>query len=259
MRFQRRTLEPTLALRLAADTAYCEAAKAGDKKAMDAMITRHTPFAVRIASRYRWCGLEWDDIVQCALLGLVAAVKRFDGSHAFTTYAQSWVKAKIIRCLAETGREIRLPANVYAYAQAARMRLRDGKKLTPSHQEGLSALEATETASETKIVFTGSQPREIIHLLPDPNPLPDAALDQRDAERRLSEVLITLSPKERVVITERYGIGVESPRTLQQIGDDMGVSRERVRQIEAIAWRKMQIIANRLNGGKIFKPLSKTL
>ena len=246
---KRPPLESTLEARKVADLRYCEAVRAGDKKAEAIMVYRHYPLVKANAKRYEHLGLEYDDLVQCGLMGILSAYKRYDGKNAFSTYALFWIKAKIIREVTETGRMVRLPVNICNDASRARKKLRTGKvNLTKNETEALRSFDDTNVKSfHAASDFDGDTQNRKGGLedVPDTNPLPDAILNSRHGSHTIAQAMLTLTDKEAEVIRARFGLVSGVVETLREVGDKMDISRERVRQIEASAIRKMQQITKR--------------
>lgn len=239
--------EKTQAGRKVVATELCKAAQGGDRQAMARMIELYYPLAIKNAKRYLGSSLDIYDLVQYALIGVHEAVKRYDGSHQFTTYVHHWIKARCIRGINEEGRMIRLPSNILQAASKARVKAKKGQELNDRETEALRSLEVTDIS---RMVMAredddknGKQKFHRLDFMADPSPLPDTALDVADAKRQLAQFLTHLNPREAEVIRWRHGLDGSEGYTLAEIARMTGVSRERVRQIEGQAMGKMRKLA----------------
>ena len=221
-----------------ADLAYCRASQAGDRAACNVMVQRHYPFVLKVAPRFIGQGVDLGDIIQAGLQGVPEAVSRFDGRGAFSTYLVWWVTAKIRDEIRRTGRAIRAPHN--AMDKVAKIKKIPAEERTVKEAEELRAWDVTEMLPNDN-----ESDRSIFEALKDQGDAPDESV--LVAERGISVAyhLAALNPKERQVITLRYGLGGGEGWTLAEIAEHTGVSRERIRQIEWQAMAKMQKLAQK--------------
>ena len=202
---------------------------AGDAEAEQRMIEANLPLVFAIARRYRNRGLPLPDLIAEGSLGLLRAVRKFrpDKGTRFSTYATWWIRQAVVRALANQARIIRLPAHVELLLgryRKERERLTRELGRPPSLDEVARALEIpTEQLAE-------------LEEIPPPGPLGTLLRDGED----VMELLDDLRERERAVIRLRFGLSGEAPLTLEAVGQRLGFSRERVRQIEATSLKKLR-------------------
>lgn len=238
------------------EIALAQRGAAGDAEAERRMVEANLRLVVKTARRYVNRGLSLPDLIEEGNLGLLRAVRkyRWDRGTRFSTYAIWWIRQFIVRAIANQARLIRLPVHVEAlYAKYRREKERLTEKLERAptlaelakalkvpveHLEGLEEVAATPLSLETPV---GEGRGVLQDITPDrEQPGSDAVASLLRRQADLREILDTLPANERTVITLRFGLGDDAPMTLESIGQRLGVTRERVRQIEGAALRKLR-------------------
>jgi RNA polymerase primary sigma factor len=208
-----------------------------------------------VARRYREHGIDLEDLVQEGNLGLLRAIERFEPERGlrFSTYAIWWIKQAIQRALDDRARLIRLPTNAAAEAaklwrMADRMAMEEGRDpdLTRAAEEaGLDPGRAVELARATlrpvslqAIVSEGDA--ELGELIAGDLEGPDEAIERAAVDDIVREALGDLPDRQRHVLELRFGVADGQPRTLAEVGDELGISRERARQLEANGLRRLR-------------------
>ena len=230
-----------------------------DDEAIKRLVEANLRFVVSYAKRYRSLGVSFLDLIHEGNLGLLEAARRFDPSRSvkFITYAVWWIRQAIMHALSDQRRAFALPTKLSAVASRYGQEVAD---LTarldhvPSAEEIAADLDISASEAEALQYVAGSDvslsdpvgqgeddSRELGETLPQHSvPPAEDALLHAALLAQVRTALAELSPKEQAVMRLRFGFGEEEPRTLQEIGDRLGLSRERVRQIEARAKEKLR-------------------
>lgn len=226
------------------------------ERAKDELVRYNLRLVVDIAKHYNGRGLSLLDLVQEGNIGLMKATERFQyrKGFKFSTYATWWIRQGITRALADQSRTIRLPVHL---TEASNRILRTSRRLVqqlgrePKLDELSAALRLRpEKIQETMQPFqepvsldnpVGDGDTQLGDLIADSQALPpDAHINRIEQTRELDRILSVLTPREQLVIRMRFGIGQDEPFTLEQVGERLSVTRERIRQIEAKALKKLK-------------------
>lgn len=222
----------------------------GDQQALERLVSANLRFVVSVAKKYQNLGLPLNDIINEGNLGLVKAAQRFDETRGFKfiSYAVWWIRQSIIQAIAENSRLVRLPLNKVGSLtkiNKAFSALEQEYEREPTAEELAQSLDIGEDEVKTTLSvasrhvsmdapFEEGESNSLIDVLENPDAeSADAEMEYRyslsvETERSLA----TLTEREREVIKLFYGIGVENPMTLSDIGETLGLTRERVRQIK---------------------------
>ncbi len=230
----------------------------GDEEAFDMLVTSNLRLVVSVAKRYVGFGMQFMDLIQEGNIGLMRAVRKFDYTKGFklSTYATWWIRQAITRAIADQSRNIRIPVHVNEALHKINKVKREliqqiGRDPTPQEIadqiEGMTAEKvveyqrmASDTVSlETPIGEEGDT--NLGDLIRDEHGMtPNTYADQNLLREQIQMLLGTLTEREAIVITKRFGLDGNQPMTLEEVGLEMNVTRERIRQIEKKALMKLQ-------------------
>jgi len=226
------------------------------KRALDKLIKGNLRFVVSVAKQYQNQGLTLGDLINEGNLGLIKAAKRFDETRGFKfiSYAVWWIRQSILQALAEQSRIVRLPLNRVgtlnkiskAYSQLEQEYERD-----PNTKElaNLLDMDSQDVADTLKIAgrhvsvdapFAQGDDNRLLDVLQNDGHMPDHTLTRDSLTLEVERSLSVLAPREADVIRSYFGIGMENPLTLEEIGEKFKLTRERVRQIKEKAIRRLR-------------------
>jgi RNA polymerase primary sigma factor len=229
----------------------------GDKRAREHMIKANLRLVVKIAREYEGLGLPLLDLINEGNIGLMKGVERFNPRKGakLSTYASWWIKQSIKRALANQAKTIRLPVHVVdkvAHIRRAEVKLRETLDREPTDEEladevELDARRVRRYRQASKAPVSLDAPvdddgtKRVEEVVADPNAAApfDRLVQQTDTEL-VREVLGTLDRRESTILTLRFGLEDDRPRTLEEIGARLGVTRERIRQIQEQALLKLR-------------------
>ena len=235
-----------------------EKSAAGDADARQRLAEGNLRLVVSLAKHYTGRGVAIMDLIQEGNMGLMHAAEKYDHTkeNRFSTYAAWWIKEAMQRAIDQQSREIRVPVHVAENMKRVQKAARD-------LQQSLGRDATTAEIAQKLGDKTEEEVKDIISYLQNPVSLespvgedgesslgdmvedhsgqtPEEAMDILARQEEVRELLDTLTDRERQVVRMRYGLGEEKPQTLEEIGSALGVTRERVRQIEARAMEKLR-------------------
>ena len=235
--------------------------RAGDRQAFNQLIRANLRFVVSVCRNYQNQGLPLADLINEGNLGLIRAAKRFDETrqYKFISYAVWWVRQSILQALSEQGRLIKLPTSRIGkisriHKAALKLEQKLGRPATPKEisqalEMEVQSVEISVEMSHAPISLDAPMGRDeesgLLDLLPtDQENGPDRSIERVQLSEDVSEALQTLRPKEAAVIRMYFGLHPEIPHSLEEIGNRLGITRERVRQIKEKGLSKMKLTSH---------------
>jgi RNA polymerase primary sigma factor len=226
-------------------------------EARKAMTVANLRLVISIAKRYLGKGLSFSDLIQEGNIGLMKAVDKFEyrRGYKFSTYATWWIRQAITRAIADQSRTIRIPVHMIETAnritkvtrelvqeigrEPTHVEIAERLKIPVEKVSGILKISKEPVSLETPIgEEEDSHLRDLIEDKAMLSPLDSAILG--DMKKKIDKILCTLNPKEEKIIRRRFGIGGDFPHTLEEVGLEFDVTRERIRQIEVKAIRKLK-------------------
>ena len=229
----------------------------GDRKALDKLTKANLRFVVSVAKQYQNQGLSLPDLINEGNLGLIKAAEKFDETRGFKfiSYAVWWIRQSILQALAEQARIVRLPLNQVGSINKinkALQRFEQEHERRPSAEELAEMLDMpVEKIAETMKMsgrhismdapFVEGEDNSLIDVMPnEDSPNADRGLINESLTKEIDRALATLTPREAEILRKFFGLGMQE-KTLEEIGEDFHLTRERVRQIKEKAIRKLKV------------------
>lgn len=237
---------------------YARAAAAGDKEAKDKLVQANLRFVVNVAKKYQNQGLPLSDLISEGNIGLMNAIERFDvdkGYH-FISYAVWWIRQAILKAICEKSRMIRLPLNRAnelvqiekvrkeihgTRSEEAEMRqIAETLNMSKEHVADLINISRDLVSLETPVYMEKDSSQLGDFVEDEAYQSPEDAVLEKSLKTDINTILSTLTPKEAEIVEYRFGLNGKSPLSLKDIGDRYKLTKERIRQIEKKALKRLQ-------------------
>ena len=230
--------------------------KQGDRNALNKIIESNLKFVVSVANKYRVTGIPLEDLINEGNIGLVKSAFRFDETRGFKfiSYAVWWIRQSILQFIADQGRVVRLPANV---ANSMTKMKKNSEKLEsalerlPTMGEIAELMEISEKEADKLIQFNArslstdhplddDEKMSMKDLLQSEDASPDLELMEDSLNKEIKTILKTIPNREAYILEKYFGINLDRPFTLEEIGDELSLTRERIRQLKERAIKRLK-------------------
>ena len=236
------------------EVALAQQAKTGDTIAFQKLVTHNLRFVVAMAKKFQGQGVPFEDLINEGNLGLIRAVNTFDETRGFKfiSYAVWWITQRIRTAIQKTGRVVRLPSHI---TESMGKLYRKSLELEQEFEREPTTEEMAEISDTTikwiedlvksysgpvSLEDSSAEDRPLIEYLISNDPRPEMQLMQDSLKNEIKNLIKKLKDREAHVLTEYYGLGEDDPKTLEQIGEQLDLSGERVRQIKERALQRLR-------------------
>jgi RNA polymerase primary sigma factor len=236
------------------EVAIAQQAKTGDTEAFQKLVTHNLRFVVAMAKKFQGQGVPFEDLINEGNLGLIRAVNTFDETRGFKfiSYAVWWITQRIRTAIQKTGRVVRLPSHI---TESMGKLYRKSLELEQEFEREPTTEEMAEISNTTikwiedlvksysgpvSLEDSSAEDRPLIEYLISNDPRPEMQLMQESLKNEIKNLIKKLKDREAHDLTEYYGLGEDDPKTLEQIGAQLDLSSERIRQIKERALQRLR-------------------
>jgi RNA polymerase primary sigma factor len=236
------------------EVALAQQAKTGDTIAFQKLVTHNLRFVVAMAKKFQGQGVPFEDLINEGNLGLIRAVNTFDETRGFKfiSYAVWWITQRMRTAIQKTGRVVRLPSHItesMGKLYRKSLELEQEFEREPTTEEMAEISDTTikwiedlvkSYSGSVSLEDSSAEDRPLIEYLISNDPRPEMQLMQESLKNEIKNLIKKLKDREAHVLTEYYGLGEDDPKTLEQIGEQLDLSGERVRQIKERALQRLR-------------------